>query len=128
LIPNRRHVVLVSSAKNATNSVLAFDASEIDNEGGEDPTNWICSRDTAASNETCDATPFLQAPKDWDVFGFPILYCVSEQTEGSCSVRFSSDLATVVIVCNFIKLCLEIYILFFGGLDMALTSPTNAIL
>jgi hypothetical protein len=39
LIPNWRHVVLVSSAKNATNSVLAFDASEIANESGKDPTN-----------------------------------------------------------------------------------------
>jgi hypothetical protein len=38
-IPNRRHVVLVSSAKNATNSVLPFDTSEIANEGSEDPTN-----------------------------------------------------------------------------------------
>jgi hypothetical protein len=127
LIPNRRHVVLVSSTKNATNSVLAFDASEIANEGGEDPTNWICSRDTAASDETCDASPFLQAPQDWAVFGFPIMYCLSEQTEGSCSVRFSSDLAVVIIVCNFIKLCVEIYILFFGGLDQALTCVGDAI-
>ena len=119
--------MLVSSAKNATNSVLAFDASEIANEGSQDPTNWICSQDPMAEDETCDATPYLQAPQDWDVFGFPVLYCLSEHTEGSCSVRFSSDLAVVIIVCNFIKLGVEVYILFFGGLDDALTCAGDAI-
>lgn len=71
LIPNWRHVVLVSSAKNAT--------------------VWV--------NRLRDVAPSDSAP----------------------------DLAAVIIVCNFIKLYVEICILFFGGLDQALTCVGDAI-
>ncbi|MCJ1378955.1 hypothetical protein MMC17_002054 [Xylographa soralifera] len=127
LVANRRNVVLVSSDKNSSNSVLAFDRSEISSEGDSDPTNWLCSQDPTAEALTCDSSAILQNATKWEVFEHPIEYCLSEQTTGSCAVKFSFSLGIVVIVCNFIKLSIELYLLFFGNLDKAITCVGDAI-
>jgi hypothetical protein len=103
------------------------DSSTLDASGGSDPTHWICSQDPASESLSCDATPFLQNPGAWEVFGYPVSYCLSEQTSGSCSVNFSTDLAIVVIICNLVKLLTELYILSHGGLDKAITCVGDAI-
>ena len=127
LVTNRRNVVLVSSDKNSSNSVLAFDRSEISSEGDMDPTNWICSQDPSSEALTCDSTAILQNATKWEVFEHPIDYCLSEQTTGSCAVKFSVSLGIVVIVCNFIKLGIELYLLLFGNLGDAITCVGDAI-
>lgn len=130
LISDRRSVVAVSSATNDTNSVFVFDASEIDSGGDTDPSNWICSQSTelvGAEDLTCDATPYLEQPEDWKLFGYPIVYCLSERVPGSCAVKYSIELAIIVIVCNAVKLLVEIYILYSGWLDNAITCVGDAI-
>jgi hypothetical protein len=127
LIPNRRNLVLVSSHQNSSNSILAFDTSTISNEGNLDSTNWICSNDPEAEDLTCDASTFISDPDNWNVFGFPVEYCLSEQTEGSCSIQFSSVLAIIIIVSNAVKLAVELYILLQINLTEVITSVGDAV-
>ncbi|MCJ1350629.1 MAG: hypothetical protein MMC33_000610 [Icmadophila ericetorum] len=127
LLTNRFNLVLVSSDKNSTNSVLAFDRAEISSEGGQDLANWTCSQDPLVGSIVCDLTPILQNSASWEVSEHPIKYCLSEQTTGSCAVKFSFDLALVVIVCNVIKLCTELYLLFFGRLENVINCVGDAI-
>lgn len=127
LVPDHRNVVLVSSHVNTSNSILAFDNSEVNNEGSSDPTNWICSHDPGAEDQICDTSSYIKDPQNWAPFGFPIQYCLSEQTTGSCSVQFSSVIAIIIIISNALKLAVELFILFRIDLDDGITSVGDAI-
>ena len=122
LLSDRQNLVLVSSANNSTNSILVWFSTAVDS--STDPENWICSTEPGVG--ACDTSTVLQDPNAWTVFNYPILYCLSERSKGSCSVKFSSLLALVVIVCNGLKLTTEIYILFSGHLDDVATSIGDA--
>lgn len=125
LVSDRQNLVLVSSANHLTNSILVWFSTETSG-GYSDPKSWICSIDPNSIDVVCDTSTVLKDPNAWTLFNYPILYCLSERSEGSCSVKFSSLLALVVIVCNVLKLATEVYILFSGHLDDVATGVGDA--
>lgn len=108
---SQRNVLLISSEKNDTNSILWF---------GHFPYNlWVCPNAEGAQRP-CN-------PANWTVLGFPIKYCLVEQAEEVCSVQFSFDIMIILIICNIVKLICMLYILFSFGAENILASVGDAI-
>lgn len=127
IIDNRRNLLLVSSDKNSSNSVLAFSRSTIDNEGDTDPISWICSAEPDPDEDVCDPTPFLKDPSSWKVYGHPIGFCLSEIADATCALKFSSVIAILVIICNLIKVVAMFYILFSVDIASTITCHGDAV-
>lgn len=109
-LTGRRNLILVSSTKNATNSVLRWDVSEI-SQGDLDLNWWICSKTQDGGNIQCQPDDYVSKADDWSVWGFPIDYCLSETVQDVCDVEFSLDIMVVVIVFNLIKVLAMMWVL-----------------
>lgn len=62
----------------------------------------------------------------WNLLGFDIGYCLSEEVEGRCSLNFSLFIIVVVMICNVGKAVIMIYIA-FGVRDKPLITIGDAI-
>jgi hypothetical protein len=106
----RRNLLLVSSEKNNTNSVLDIGISELDS--GDMSNNWwICSRVQDGGNIKCQPDEFKANADSWTVWGYPIDYCLSERIEDVCEVGFNMTIMIVVIVFNSIKVIAMTWVL-----------------
>jgi hypothetical protein len=64
---------------------------------------WRCR----SRNATCNINDPNEVPADrsqWQPFGRPVLYCLSEEVIEHCSLNFSISIAIVVILTNMIKI------------------------
>ncbi|KUJ16884.1 uncharacterized protein LY89DRAFT_733887 [Mollisia scopiformis] len=98
-ISGRRNVLLVSSTKNDTNSVLMYSDADID----------------GSMDGNC-----------WTVFDYPIEYCLSQPTKDICSVNFSMTTMIVVLSFNALKVVLMVWVLFRFDAEKILTSIGDA--
>ena len=126
-LTDRRNLVMVSSAKNATDSLLAYDISVLD-KGDMSQNWWICSlfRGNDGGNLFCNPEKMLSEADTWTVSGFPIEYCLSEQVEGTCEVNFSLTIMAVVIVFNFLKVMAMTWVLWRYDAENILTTVGDA--
>ena len=98
-------LLLVSSTKNATNSLLSWDSSSprffpyIDDSG---PYDWICSGDWDSlgykDNFLCDPNAAAAKADKWVVGSQPIDYCLSRKIEEHCRLQFSLAIMVIVIL------------------------------
>ncbi|KAL5448402.1 hypothetical protein PMIN07_000925 [Paraphaeosphaeria minitans] len=122
----RRNVVLVSSERNATNSVLYYGTTELDN-GGMDNNWWICSRVQDGGNVKCQPGEYAADADNWTVWGYPIDYCLSEKIEDVCQVEFSMDIMVVVIIFNAIKVIAMTWVLLRYNAEDILTTVGDSV-
>lgn len=123
LIPNRRHVLAISSATITNCSVLSYWPDNVRHLYLNDslkryyPYEWTCT----ASLESFltrfggsigeDFYPCDLPTQDWTVFKDPIEYCLSERIEPSCKLQLSLVIMIIVLLCNFAKiLCMSLTI------------------
>jgi len=126
-ISDRRNVVLVSSTKNDTNSMLQYGSADF--ESGSDLTSnwWICSMGRSdGGNMKCNPDDYTTSPSSWSVWGYPINYFLSQETEDICSVGFSQTIMYVVIGFNALKVLMMIFVLFRYDAEQILTSVGDA--
>lgn len=122
----RRNVVLISSMKNNTDSILDIGLSELDS-GGMDNNWWICSRVQDGGNIKCQPDDFKAKADNWTVWGYPIDHCLSEQIEDVCQVEFSMDIMIVVIVFNVIKVIAMTWVLLRYNAEEILTTVGDSV-
>lgn len=124
-VSSRRNVVLVSSAKNDTNSVLKYGSSDMS--ADLDTNWWICSEEGQDGGYlTCNPRDYISSASSWEVWGYPIEYCLSQPTEDICSVEFSQTIMFVVVGFNALKVIAMIWILFRFDAENILTSVGDA--
>ncbi|KAL5384274.1 hypothetical protein DPSP01_005420 [Paraphaeosphaeria sporulosa] len=125
-LTGRRNVVLISSEKNTTNSVLDYGISELDN-GGMDNNWWICSKVQDGGNVKCQPDDLKAKADNWTVWGYPIDYCLSEKIEDVCEVEFSMDIMVVVIIFNIIKVIAMTWVLLRYNAEDILTTVGDSV-
>lgn len=107
-VSNRRNLVLVSSEKNDTDSLITYGNAEPGDEGNW----WICSEtDDQRGTATCQPSKLLDTAANWKVWDHPINYCMSERVEDMCSVEFSMPIMITVVVFNTIKVFAMLWVL-----------------
>ncbi|KAF4628620.1 hypothetical protein G7Y89_g9538 [Cudoniella acicularis] len=124
-LSERRNVVLVSSSKNNTNSILKY--GDADWTSGLENNWWICSKQgNDGGSQTCNAETYMSSASNWTVYDFPIEYCLSERTTDTCSVNFSMTIMIVVVAFNAFKVALMLWVLFRYDAENILTSVGDA--
>jgi hypothetical protein len=125
-ISERRNLILVSSAKNATDSLLTYNIAEMD-KGDMDENWWICSiAFQDGGNMVCQPDEFLAKADGWTVFDWPIEYCLSEPVESVCEVEFSLAIMAIVIVFNAFKVLAMTWVLWRYNAESILTTVGDA--
>ncbi|RDW65107.1 hypothetical protein BP6252_10758 [Coleophoma cylindrospora] len=124
-VSDRRNVVLVSSAKNANNSILQYGSADF--QADMDGNWWICSKHNQDGGfQTCNAQDYISSADTWTVFDYPIEYCLSQLTDDVCSVQFSMTIMVTVIAFNALKVVLMVSLLLFYDAEKILTSVGDA--
>ena len=106
-------VILVSSDKNDSNSLLAWDDSF------SLTSAWLCAPTTgfvdieapSGTDVVCDFKALEKDPSTWSTFGHPIKYCLAQQDLLDCTLEMSSSIMIVVLVTNAILLIIMASIL-----------------
>ena len=125
-LTSRRNLVLVSSDRNETNSVLEWGSAELD--GGDLSNNWwICSTKQNGGNVICQPEDYISKADDWTVWGYPIDYCLSEPVQDICAVEFSMEIMLVVIVFNLIKIFAMTWVLLRYNAEEILTTVGDSV-
>lgn len=124
-ISERRNVLLVSSMKNDSNSVLLYNDADIGS--GLTGNWWICSKyGNDGGSMTCNPDNYLSTASNWTVFDYPIEYCLSQPTKDVCSVNFSMTIMIVVLSFNALKVVLMLWVLFRFDAEKILISIGDA--
>ncbi|KAH7408859.1 hypothetical protein BKA64DRAFT_693057 [Cadophora sp. MPI-SDFR-AT-0126] len=124
-VPSRRNVVLVSSVKNNTNSILKYRSSDI--RIAMDSNWWICSKYFQDGGHlTCVPNDYISKAKSWKVFNYPIEYCLSERTPDVCEIKFSMTIMLVVVASNALKVLMMIWVLFRFDAEQILATVGDA--
>jgi hypothetical protein len=121
----RRNVVLVSSNKNDSNSILKYGDAEMTN--GLDGNWWICSlyfQD--GGSMTCNPENYLSKASSWTVFDYPIEYCLSEKVDDVCEIQFSWTIMLVVVSFNALKVLVMAWVLFRYNAEKILATVGDA--
>ena len=88
---------------------------------------WICSMaGQDGGNLKCNPRDYLSSASSWEVWGFPIEYCLSQPTEDICSIEFSQTIMYVVVCFNALKVVAMIWVLFRFDTENILTSVGDA--
>ena len=88
---------------------------------------WICSEGgNDGGHMTCNPRDYISSASSWEVWGYPIEYCLSQPTEDICSVEFSQTIMFVVVGFNSLKVAVMIWILFRFDAENMLTSVGDA--
>ncbi|KIW00772.1 uncharacterized protein PV09_07752 [Verruconis gallopava] len=125
-LAGRRNVILVSSQRNDTNSILKYDSSVLVS-GNLDNNWWICSSNGQdGGNLVCQPDSYLPKADEWTVFGYPIDHCLSEQVEDVCEVEFSLLIMILVISFNLLKVLAMSFVLWRYKTEHILTSVGDA--
>lgn len=105
ILPDRLDVLAVSSATDASSSLLSYWSENVLSLQSEEwlPYAWTC---TQSVGDGCDFPP-----QNWTIDGYPIDYCLSQPTEPRCKLQLSLVIMIIVILCNLAKiLCMSLTI------------------
>lgn len=125
----RRHVFLVSSDRNTTNSLWYENSNyaQVDDRSFF----WMCSKDeTGGSSLTCspeDLITKINKGGAWEVHEHTISHCLSERVEGECAVRFHYGIMVAVLTFNSMKLLLMLFIMYRFSAEHLLTTIGDAV-
>ncbi|KAH7408901.1 hypothetical protein BKA64DRAFT_663793 [Cadophora sp. MPI-SDFR-AT-0126] len=125
-VSSRRNVILVSNIPSDGNSVLMYGDADMTAE----MTNnwWICSKTkNDGGGDSCNPDEYAASASTWEVFDFPIQYCLSEQVDSVCSVQFSETIMYVMIAFNVVKVIAMLWILFRHDAEEILISVGDAV-
>jgi hypothetical protein len=75
---------------------------------------------------TCNPENYVSSARTWEVWGYAIEYCLSEEVEDICSVNFSVDIMWVVIGFAALKVILMIWVLTRYDAEKILVSVGDA--
>ena len=111
-VTSRTHLFAVSPDPNppGNNSVLSvlFPPTIKRQNTGE---GWVCASSATEWTQDCQISTIEADSSRWEVWGYPIVYCLSQQVEEICRFEFSMQLLIAVILCNLIKaICMAITI------------------
>lgn len=124
-ISSRRNLILVSSNKNSTNSVLDYGSADFSSD--LDQNWWICSKGGQDGGYlSCNAEDYMSSASSWTVYDNPIEYCLSETIEDTCSIQFSETIMLVVIAFNALKVIVMIWVLTRFDAEKILVSVGDA--
>jgi len=73
------------------------------------PTSWMCSTEHLLAGEVCDTATALKNASNWLVTpqNFKVDYCVTQEAEEQCTLKYSYAILVIVIICDGFKvLCL----------------------
>lgn len=126
IISGRSHVLMITSDKNDTNSLLDFWPSVRPNfvEPWEYHPPWPCdypmeiSANSRNTNRTCDVGQKAAEASTWHMNGRPIEYCLSQLVQEHCQVQFSVAIMAVIIACNVVKIITVGYIAWTRPLNL----------
>lgn len=122
-LSSRRNVVLVSSTKNNSNSILQYGSSDFNGNADLDSNWWICSMGGQnGGNLKCNPDDYLASSDTWLVWRYPIEYCLSQPVEDMCSVKFSQTIMYGVVGFNALRVLLMLWVLFRHDAEHILTS------
>ena len=125
LVSDWRHVLVVSSQTNHTETILNVFPSYLDK---QDLRQWQCSSPGMGSTH-CDFNSLAATANTWqlpsvifynstqglvlkDGQNVPVQYCLAESVKPACSVGVSFPIMVIVIVCNSVKIiCLLLALL-----------------
>ena len=96
-ISSRADVLLVSSKKNDTNSLLGFDPLLSPGFSPNNPGHrggWTSAREPAQK----------MSGNAWTAYGLEIDYCLSQLVNEQCRLQYSVAILIIVIICNFVKM------------------------
>lgn len=123
---SRRNVVLVSSKKNDTNSILMYGSSDIDS--AMDSNWWICSEGGQdGGSMTCNPDSYVSKASSWTVWDYPVEYCLSERIDDICSIQFSWTIMLVVVAFNSLKVIVMAWVLFRYDAEKILATVGDAV-
>lgn len=90
-LSDRRNVLLVSSSKNDTNSVLEYGDADIS--GVMDGNFWICSewgRGGGGGTTSCNPDKFVSTANNWTVFDHTTAdHGIGDERSAECALHFS---------------------------------------
>ena len=125
-VSDRRHVVLVSSARRENNSILWYRSSDLTL--GLDSNWWICSMVKQDGGFLyCNPRDLLSQADSWTVFGNPIDYCLSERIPDVCEVKFSFGIMVIILIFNLVKVSAMMWVLFRFDAEKILTTVGDAV-
>jgi len=125
-LSSRRNVVLVSSNRNDSNSILTYGAMDITH-GAGDENWWLCSKlKNDGGHMTCNPDDYVSSAGAWSVYDYPIEYCLSERVESTCSLSFSENIMYVVVAFNALKVLMMIWVLLRYNAEHILVSVGDA--
>lgn len=109
-------LLLVSSPKNATNSVLSWDSIWPPDIGSGsvrwNTYDWICLDSGGDGYDPpCEPDEAIAKAGEWTLGGQPINYCLSRKNEEHCRLQFSLVIMIFVILCNLVKtICMMVIV------------------
>ncbi|EXJ70327.1 uncharacterized protein A1O5_06395 [Cladophialophora psammophila CBS 110553] len=136
-----RNVLLVSDSNvgidvvdNGSSNVVSFLNAEFVSNfkcGGTQAFAWACWPEDSC-DLPCDDPKILKqtmSNSTWAPLGPPVQYCLAEPSQEQCSLRFSMDIAILVVVLNFVKLVMMALtaLTAFGSNDPPLLTMGDAV-
>lgn len=110
-LSTKRNVILVASNKSSiTTTFIVLTRFTPTLMGDQD---WMCNQEYETDGQCRDA--LSRDPTnvdDWDPFGIPIKYCLSETVPEACSLQCSLVLLWIVIFCNLCKTLIMFFVAF----------------
>ena len=77
--------------------------------------DWLCSSDAIKPKDTwfgpCNFNKLLADPNSWRLHGQKVDYCLSQQIPDACSIGFAPRIMIAVLLCNFFKVLVALYII-----------------
>lgn len=103
-------ILVVSSATNDSNSLLAYITStirpDIPGKANGPSYAWICTSNPESQpfyDSSCDVGKAATQADSWAVLTFPAKYCLSRPILERCKLQFSLWIMIIIIICNAIK-------------------------
>lgn len=106
-------VILVSSDRNETNSLLAWDIPS------GFTSAWLCApaqgyvdiEAPSGTDTVCDFKSLEDDPSKWTSFGHPVRDCLARAVDLDCSLNLDITLMAIMIVCNALLLAIMVFTL-----------------
>jgi hypothetical protein len=123
-----KDVLLITTASNATDSLLrGWPRMSPTWQDGSTDFGWFCTSDNPGF-DLCIVEESANNAQNWEVAGYQIDYCLSEEMDEKCDLQFSLPIMIIVVTCNLVKTSCMILVVFgLGGVLQPLVTVGDAI-
>ncbi|KAH8153021.1 uncharacterized protein LAJ45_02608 [Morchella importuna] len=127
MISDRRDVIIVTDGSAGAKFTGSHGFQEAGTNTGRQPFDWLCDS-TGVTTLSCNIDDAIARIDNWKMNGGNVQYCLSEYMEENCSLGYSLQIMTIVIVCNVIKcICMLLAVFLSRNLDDTLVTIGDAI-